>query len=1001
MAEAVIRADGMEVAVKRNSPWVFWKRVGLAGLIGLLAAGPTQAQTTTSTVEGHVLDPSGAGVAGATVEVKGPTTRREVATDPRGFYRAVALPAGRYSVSASSGGFGTKVLEGIELFLNRTVTVDIPMEVAAQAESVTVEAVAPLIDLTNPSSRQVIDSRTIDAIPLNGRNYLDLIILTPGVAVNSNAGSALPPARDTRGAILGERAGNAAFLIDGLENNDDFRGGVFQSYTQDTIQEFEVISAGYKAEFGRGSGGVVNVITKSGTNQTEGSAFFFLRNDALDASTVEGKEPPKLERYNSGLTLGGPVSKDHSWYFGSFEHFKETRASIFPRNIPASLMAGEDFSRQPETTSYRVFGKYNQTVSPSKDLRLEASWSHLENLNELSSATSLPSASTNNVSKTLLGTAAFTTIFSSRAFLESSLGYRDQRFSQNEDGTDGGTSYSISFVDGGSGFTFGPPLGSVQSLDQKYLTLREVFTLFSGDRHAAKVGAEYVRTSVDGVNGQGFQNVIVTSHPFFDLYGRESFQIPQGVGFFNPGDEQTKLRNNGISLFVQDDWRIAKKLTLSLGARYDYDSKFGDSDNVAPRIGITWNPDSRTVVRANWGLFYDRYRLGIAQAVPGLGGFNGRTVVEVDYPRLTADALVPLARSLTAIANFLGDPLFINRAFGIPAGTVVTRNNVQSLTGMTPDQFLTALQSFLTGLGRPFNPVDFSPGTGYLRQDLSAGFQDVIRTEDPFRTPHNQTFLLGVQRALFPDLAVSLTYVHREIKDILGLRLTNLSFQSRTVGAPVTTDGGPLQRTYGSFYDGKYDGFIVAVDKRFRNRYQVQANYTYSKATDNLLNSNLGLGIATQGGGAAPTDNLDLEFDRGNSDLSVPHIFVLSGVVSLPLDFWFSGVMRATSGVHFSASGTTVDYDGDGIASRRPRGTRRNEFTGPSSFNLDLRAEKRFAVGKGTVVSILAEGFNVTNARNPRLIDNAYVAGQPGPTFGQVLVPLPGREMQLGLRLRF
>jgi len=362
---------------------------------------------------------------------------------------------------------------------------------------------------------------------------------------------------------------------------------------------------------------------------------------------------------------------------------------------------------------------------------------------------------------------------------------------------------------------------------------------------------------------------------------------------------------------------------------------------------------------------------------------------------------VPLARSLGAIAAFLRDPLFINRAFGIPAGTVVTRDNIQSLTGMTPDQFLTALRSYLTGLGRPFNPVDFSPGTGYLRQDLSAGFQDVIRTEDPFRTPHNETFLVGVQRALWPDLAMSMTYVHREIRDILGLRLTNLAFQSRTVGAPITTDGGPLQRTYGSFYDGKYDGFIVAIDKRFRNRYQVQANYTYSKATDNLLNSNLGMGIATQGGGAVPTDNLDLEFDRGNSDLSVPHIFVLSGVVSLPLDFWISGVMRATSGFHFSAAGTPIDYDGDGISSRRPRGTERNQFTGPSTFNLNLRVEKRLRFGKRTAVSILAEGFNVTNARNPRLIDTAYVSGQPGPNFGEVLVPLPGREIQLGLRLQF
>ncbi len=193
----------------------------------------------------------------------------------------------------------------------------------------------------------------------------------------------------------------------------------------------------------------------------------------------------------------------------------------------------------------------------------------------------------------------------------------------------------------------------------------------------------------------------------------------------------------------------------------------------------------------------------------------------------------------------------------------------------------------------------------------------------------------------------------------------------------------------------------MAVEKRFRNRFQVQANYTYSKATDDLLNSSLGLGIGTQGGGAVPTDNLNLEFDRGNSDLSVNHIFVLSGVASLPVDFWLSGVTRATSGVHFSAVGTPISYDGSGILSTRPRGTTRNEFTGPSTFDLDLRLEKRFHFGARTAISALVEGFNVTNARNPRLIDAAYVAGKPGPNFGKVRVPLPGREIQLGLRLQF
>jgi carboxypeptidase family protein/TonB-dependent receptor-like protein len=975
------------------------KKTILTLAFALALAWTANAQTTTATLEGRVVDASGGGIAGATVEVKGPTVRRGAAADAKGFYRALALPAGIYSVSASSPGFTTKMLDGIELFLDRTVTINISMQIAAQSESMTVEVAAPLVDHTSSSNRQVIDSRTIEAIPLNGRNYLDLILLTPGVIVNTNARADLPPARDTGGAILGERAGNTAFLIDGLENNDDFRGGVFQNFTQDDIQEFEVIDAGYKAEFGRGSGGIVNVLTKSGTDQMRGSGFFFFRNNNLDSSPVKGVDPQKLKRYNSGLTLGGPVIRERAWYFGSFEHFQEKRQSIFPPNIPASLAATEDFSRQPKITNYRVFGKYNQALSHSNDVRVEASWSRNESLNELSSPTSLPSASNNNRTTTFLSTAAMNTILSNRSLLESSLGYRSQRFSQNQNGQTDGRSYNIVFLDGGS-FNFGPPIGSVQGLNQKYVTLRESFSFFSGEKHAAKAGAEFMRTVVDGVQGQGFQYVIVTTHPNFDKYGRESFQIPQGVGFFNPGDDQIRLRNNGISLFAQDDWRVLSKLMLNLGVRYDRDSKFKDN-NVAPRLGINWSPDAKTVVRANFGVYYDRYRLGIAEAVPTLGGFNGRTLVEIDYPRLAVDTALNLARSLSAIARFLKDPNFINTKFNIPVGTLVTRDNVQQLTGMTPDDFLAALRTYLTSIGRPFNPISFSPVTGYLRQDLSAAFQDEVRAENPFRTPYNRTMMLGVQRALMPDLAAGVTYVHRDIRNILGVRITNLSFDSRNVGAPITTDGGPLRRTYGAFYDGKYDAAILTVEKRFHDRYQFQANYTYAKATDNLLNSNLGLGLGAQGGGAVPTDNLNLEFDRGNSDLSVRHTFVMSGIAMLPAGFSVSGVLRATSGAFFTASGAPIDYDGDGISSRRPPGTKRNQFTGPSTFNLDLRAERTFRVGAGMDASLLVEGFNVTNAKNPRLIDATYVSGAPGPTFGNVLVPLPGRELQLGARLKF
>ena len=156
-----------------------------------------------------------------------------------------------------------------------------------------------------------------------------------------------------------------------LAGTSTFRHTTIRLNTEDATQELEVISAGYKAEFGRGSGGVVNVLTKSGTDDTAGSAFFFLRDDALDASTVEGQDPPELQRYNYGFTLGGPVIRERAWYFGSFEHFREERASIFPPNIPASLAAGEDFSRQPTNTSLRLFGKYNHALCPRNDVRVE------------------------------------------------------------------------------------------------------------------------------------------------------------------------------------------------------------------------------------------------------------------------------------------------------------------------------------------------------------------------------------------------------------------------------------------------------------------------------------------------------------------------------------------------------------------------------------------------------------------------------------------------------
>lgn len=978
---------------------VFWASV--LCLAFLLATASGFAQTTTSTLEGKVVDSSGAVLPGASIEVKGSTVERTTVSDTDGFYRVAALPAGTYVVTASMKGFKTKVLEGIVLVLDRTATLDIAMDVATHAESVTVSATVPLIDTTDSSTKQVIDARTIDSIPLNGRNYLDLILLTPGVAVNTNARADLTN-RDTNGAILGERAGNTAFLIDGLENNDDFHGGVFQAFTQDAIQEFEVIDTGYKAEFGRGSGGIVNVVTKSGSNEIHGNAFFFLRNDALDSSNVPMQGPPKLSRYDYGGTFGLPIRKDKSWFYGSVEEVQETRGSIFPPNIPAALKVGENFSQQPQTNEARTFGKYSQRINSQNDFRASLSWTRANQQHQLNDPIALPSASNNNLTNTWLGTVSLTSTFSPRTILESSFGVRAQNFEQNQH-LALGTSFSIFFLDDGSAFDFGPPLGSVQTLDQRYYTAREALSFFVGEHHSAKAGFEYTRTSADGVNGQGLQDVIVTIHSLFDQFGLGSFQIPQGIAFLNPGDNLSRLRNNGISLFLQDDWRIAPTLTLNGGVRYDYDSRFDVRHNFAPRLGLAWSPDKKTVIQVSWGIFYDRYRLGIAQAVPELGGFNGTTVVELDYPRLANDALIPFPGSIGAIAAAQMDPNFLNTHFGIPPGTLVTASNIQALTGQTPSQFTTSINQYLATLTTSFTAVDFSPSTGFLRQNITGGFADQIRVSHPFRTPYNTSLTVGVQRELGQDIAVGATYVHRNIHDILGVRITNLSPASAAVGAPITTDGGPLKRSYGPWFDGKYDALILTLNKRFSHRFQMQANYTFANSTDDLLNSNLGLGIGTQGGGAVPSDNNNLEFDRGHSDLFVPHSFVTSGVVDLPVGFQLSGVFHATSGEYFSATGAHYDIDGDGIIETRPITTKRNQFRGPASANIDMRVEKRFKFAEHYTVSGLAEFFNLTNQANPKLINNFFInkGAVPGPQFGKVLVPLSGREVQFGLRFQF
>jgi hypothetical protein len=280
----------------------------LLTVVSLAAPPGALAQTTTSTVEGTVRDAAGAVIPNAQLAARSRSVGAErVATsDANGFYRITALPAGTYTLTASHQGFSTRTFESLEVTLNRTLTLDVELEAGGVRDEIEVDADPQLIDPNASSTGATVTPLQIAELPVNGRNYLDLLQLVPGVSVNRQA----DPGSDAATPVLGERGGNTNFLIDGLPNKDTFEGGPAAQFNQETIAEFQVLTTGYKAEFGQASGAVVNVITKSGGNDYRGVASLFHRNSTRRTrSTRRGRRPRSCSGGTTAWPSAGRSSK--------------------------------------------------------------------------------------------------------------------------------------------------------------------------------------------------------------------------------------------------------------------------------------------------------------------------------------------------------------------------------------------------------------------------------------------------------------------------------------------------------------------------------------------------------------------------------------------------------------------------------------------------------------------------------------------------------------------
>ncbi len=1101
-----------------STRWEFSKRsilyVCSMALIVMVSALQLVAQTT-STIEGTVKDKQGATIAAARIRVINSELAidRTVTTEADGNYRVSALPPGNYEVRAEKEGFQSEVFKGLELTLNRTLTFDITLQVGAVSQVVEVNSAIPLIDTTVSSTGTTITPQQIEDMPINGRNYLDLLQLVPGVSLSRQS----DPTSDNATPILGERGGNTLYLIDGLPNRDNFNGGPSAQFNQDSIMEFQVVTGGYKAEFGHASGGVVNVVSRGGTNDWHGGLSTFYRSSVFDSNDVPNtsKGAPFLNRWDPTAYVGGPILRDKVFFFGSVERILESRDLnfVFDPTLPQSLVDFETpFNKHSLTHDTRARGKLDEIIGAHRlSEQVNYTNTHITDYLPLLASINLPDTRQNLDSRTLmLGFNDLWTIGSSGNswIVNSYFQYRADPFrtspSHPESGIPNNLFNRFDTYDSGDLFgnlgqvSFGPGYNSF-TFYQKYISVGSNIAKQFGP-HNLKFGWDYQNTKVDGAEPNNFFTQLFATEADFTQFGpiNSGLNLITLQGGPTPQDNLVRLRNNYNGLYVQDDWKVARKFTLNLGLRWDYDTRFPNKTDFSPRMGVAWNIAPKTVINASFGIFYDQFRAGVARDIPGFGGANIQRERLLSFPRLfygnptiLTSYFQTLGRPTVCVANSLTDaqiagapcpnpfppPATLGTTYygidhlnsvvapghaPIPANAEVNIGNVQQLSGYTPDQFLQAADAAIANFAGT-DTVDFpTVPSNYWTWDPFGNLTTIVGingtaglvpvTVDPnFKVPYTRNFHAGIQHGVGSDMVLTFDYYHKDIVNVLTIRATNLAFEARMPGHGnelIPGTGSKKIESFGPWGAGTYDGFTIGFQKRMSMHFTLQANYTFTHAVDDVLNSNLTSEIQSGEGvnflaiaglsdsfvGKVPqvTDintgqtNANGPFinssnnpvpkagtfyngatiDKGPSDLSLNHTFLMHGIVQLPWTMELSGIFRAQSGFHYTRGPNGgPDFDGDGLFNGEGlnfagQGSQyaRNINTAPPFVNMDMRLAKRFNIGERVKAQVLFEFFNLFNRGN-----TAAVQGLEGtsPAFGSTLQYIPGREGQIGIRFEF
>jgi outer membrane receptor protein involved in Fe transport len=584
----------------------------------LLAAATLHAQPaiTSAAIAGTVRDAAGALIAGANVTAVNldRNQKQKTVTDAAGRFRFPVLAVGAYELTTARDGFAPWRRD---LRLAVGASIDIPITLAmAQSETIDVSGALPAIDTARTEIASNVSAEEVRTLPLNGRNYLDLALLAPGVSrTNTGANQRFAETSAVPGtgiSISTQRNLANSFVVDGLSANDDAAELAGTFFSQEVIREFEVVRSGGSAEFGRASSGIINIVTQSGTNALRGDAYGFFRNDRLDAVNALSHTKLPLQQRQNGVTLGGPLIRDRAFFFANAEGMRQRTVGIItiaPANVSAInarldavAYAGPRITTGNLDTTLdttNLFARIDDMVTPSDELtaRLNTYDVTSDNsrsvggLNAVSRGTGLA-----NHDRTLAASNLWT--ISGDAISETRAQITHSRLDAPPNDLAGPA------VNIGGIASFGTLTVSPTARDIDLGEIAQNLTWLRGD-HSLKAGVDLLRNRVTIAFPGALQGVYTFSSLSSFLTGNyASFQ----QAFGEPDTHQT---NDNVGAFVQDEWRVTSRLMIDAGLRYDVQQLpslvHTDRNNISPRIGAAWDirGDGRSVLRGAAGLYYD------------------------------------------------------------------------------------------------------------------------------------------------------------------------------------------------------------------------------------------------------------------------------------------------------------------------------------------------------------------------------------------------------------